>query len=52
LDELWNFVKNHVTETARKRGNTQTPVFQGAMMDRIPLAYDIAYLKTLKQQRA
>jgi uncharacterized caspase-like protein len=29
LDEIWIYVKYQVTETARKAGNPQTPVFQG-----------------------
>ena len=51
VEELWNYVRNSVTETAKKQGNRQTPVFQGALTAGIPLTYDLAYLKELEQQR-
>ena len=52
VEELWNFVRNSVTETAKKQGNRQTPVFQGDMTAGIPLTYDLAYLKELEEKRA
>jgi len=52
VDELWNYVKNTVSDTARKRGNKQTPVFQGALTAGIPLTYDLAYLQELERKRA
>jgi uncharacterized caspase-like protein len=37
VDEIWDYVKYQVTDSARRAGNTQTPVFQGAMTAGIPL---------------
>ncbi len=50
VEELWNYVKRHVTETARKQGNDQTPVFQGTLAARLPLTYDLDYLEEKRQQ--
>jgi hypothetical protein len=30
LDEVWDYVKHRVTDTARKHGSTQTPIFDGS----------------------
>lgn len=37
VDEIWDFVKHQVTDTAQKHGNPQTPVFQGSVTAGIPL---------------
>lgn len=37
VDEIWDFVKRQVTDTAQKFGNPQTPVFQGSVTAGIPL---------------
>ncbi len=51
VEELWNYLKHKVTETARKQGNTQTPVFQGTLAARIPLTYDLEYLQEMARKR-
>ncbi len=51
VEELWSYVRNQVTDTAKKQGNTQTPVLQGSLTAGIPLTYDIEYLKELERQR-
>lgn len=51
VEELWNYVRNNVTDTAKKQGNKQTPVFQGALTSGIPLTYDLTYLQELKERR-
>lgn len=51
VEELWNFVRNSVTETAKKRGNTQTPVLQGSLTAGIPVTFDMPYLEELHQRR-
>ena len=50
VDEIWNYVKYQVTETARKAGNSQTPVFQGAITAGIPLTFNMAFFQ--EKQRA
>lgn len=42
VDEIWDYVKYQVTDTARRAGNTQTPVFQGAITAGIPLTINQA----------
>lgn len=51
VEELWNYVKNSVTDAAKKRGNKQTPVFQGTLTSGIPLTYDLTYLEELERKR-
>jgi len=51
VEELWNFVRSSVTDAAKKRGNTQTPVLQGSLTAGIPITYDLAYLEELHQKR-
>ncbi|MDM8540465.1 caspase family protein [Desulfococcaceae bacterium HSG9] len=54
VDEIWNYVKRQVTETAAKAGNTQTPVFQGSVTAGIPLTFNMAMLQDkqhLKRQQ-
>jgi uncharacterized caspase-like protein len=49
VKELWNFVRQYVAETARKQGHHQTPVFQGSLAGKIPLTYDVEYLKEMEK---
>ncbi len=51
VEELWNYVKDKVSETAKKEGNRQTPVLQGSLTSGIPLTYNLAYLKELERKR-
>lgn len=50
VDEIWNYVKNQVTDTARKAGNPQTPVLQGSITANIPLTFNMALLREQEQQ--
>ncbi|MCP4398274.1 MAG: hypothetical protein GY801_13380 [bacterium] len=52
VEELWNYVRNHVSDAARKEGNSQTPVFQGAISAGIPLTYNKPFLEEQKQLEA
>jgi uncharacterized caspase-like protein/TolB-like protein len=45
VDEIWNYVKDQVTETARQAGNPQTPVFQGMVTAGIPLTLNMEVLR-------
>jgi hypothetical protein len=45
VDEIWDYVKFQVTETARKAGNLQTPVRQGPQTAGIPLTVNLLHLK-------
>ena len=49
VDEIWNYVKNQVTETAKKAGNSQTPVLQGSITAGIPLTFNMALLREQQQ---
>jgi uncharacterized caspase-like protein len=51
IEELWNYVKDKVSDTAQKRGNKQTPVLQGSLTAGIPLTYDLEYLEELERKR-
>jgi hypothetical protein len=42
VDEIWDYVKYQVIDTAQKAGNTQTPVFQGMVTAGIPLTINKA----------
>lgn len=50
VDEIWNYVKFQVTETARKAGNSQTPVLQGNLTAGIPLTFNMAMIQQQQQQ--
>ncbi len=52
IEEVWNYVRNQVTETARKEGNKQTPKFQGGFTAGIPLTFDREFLEERQRQRA
>jgi tetratricopeptide (TPR) repeat protein len=45
VDEIWDYVKYQVTETARKAGNLQNPVRQGPQTAGIPLTFNMIHLK-------
>jgi len=51
IEEVWNYVRNQVTDTAKKQGNTQTPQFQGSLTAGFPLTYDMEYLEEKERQR-
>ena len=51
LDEIWDYVKSQVSETARKAGNRQTPVMQGSHSAGIPLTFNLDVLQTKQQQQ-
>lgn len=51
VEEIWNYVRNQVTDTAKKQGNTQTPKFQGSLTAGFPLTFDREYLEELHQRR-
>ena len=44
-DEIWNYVKYQVMEAAAKKGNPQTPVFQGSTTAGIPLTRNMAFFQ-------
>lgn len=50
VDEIWNYVKYQVTDTARKAGNSQTPVLQGSITAGIPLTFNMALLREQQAQ--
>lgn len=50
VDEIWNYVKFQVTDTARKAGNPQTPVLQGSITAGIPLTFNMTLLREQQQQ--
>ena len=47
LDEIWDYVKYRVTNTARRYGRTQTPILDGSYSAGIVLSKDPERLKTL-----
>ncbi len=49
VDEIWNYV-NQVTDTARKAGNSQTPVLQGSITAGIPLTFNMPLLRRQQAQ--
>ncbi len=51
VEEIWNYVRNRVSETARAQNNTQTPVLQGSLTAGIPLTYDRKFLREMTQKR-
>lgn len=51
VEELWNYVRNQVSDTAKKMGNNQTPVLQGSLSAGIPIAFDVEYLQERKRKR-
>ncbi|MCP4400174.1 MAG: hypothetical protein GY801_23060, partial [bacterium] len=51
IEEVWNYVRNQVTETAREQGNDQTPKFQGGLTAGIPLTFDREFLEERHRQR-
>lgn len=50
VDEIWNFVKYQVSETARKAGNPQNPMIQGKMTAGIPLTLNRARMNTAQEK--
>ncbi|GAK55898.1 polysaccharide deacetylase [Candidatus Vecturithrix granuli] len=50
VDEIWNYVKFQVTDTARKAGNPQTPVLQGSITAGIPLTFNMTLLREQQHQ--
>jgi hypothetical protein len=52
VDEIWDYLKYQVTDTARKNGNSQTPVFQGSVTAGIPLTFNKAMLEAQQQFQA
>ena len=50
VDEIWDYVKYQVAETARKAGNPQTPVRQGVQTAGIPLTFNLSTLREKQQQ--
>ena len=51
VDEIWNYVKYQVSDTARKAGNPQTPVFQGSVTAGIPLTFNLSFLHQKQQEQ-
>ena len=51
VDEIWNYVKNQVTDTARKAGNPQTPVLQGQLTAGIPLTLNMNVIHQQQQEQ-
>ena len=51
VDEIWDYVKYQVTDTARQAGNSQTPVFQGSATAGIPLTFNLEALRAKQQQQ-
>ncbi len=51
VEELWNYIRNRVAETAKSQNNTQTPVLQGSLTAGIPLTYDKQFLQDMAQKR-
>jgi hypothetical protein len=49
VDEIWDYIKYQVTDTARKAGNPQTPVFQGSLTAGIPLTFNLAFIQQQQQ---
>ncbi|MCP4399718.1 MAG: caspase family protein [bacterium] len=46
VDEIWNYVKYQVTETAEKAGNSQQPVFDAQKITAgIPLIFNIPFIQ-------
>ena len=52
VEELWNYVSTHVTEAAKKAGNSQTPVFQGVISAGVLLTYNKPFLEQRKRLEA
>lgn len=50
VDEIWDYVKYQVAETAKQAGNPQTPVFQGKITAGIPLTFNLPLLRKKQQQ--
>lgn len=51
VDEIWNYVKYQVTDTARKAGNPQTPVLQGQLTAGIPLTFNMDLFRQQQQEQ-
>lgn len=52
LDEIWNYVHNHVQEDAKQRGHEQEPMWKAEdYSGRILLTYNTAFFQELKEQR-
>ncbi|PID60403.1 hypothetical protein CSB45_00315 [candidate division KSB3 bacterium] len=49
VDEIWDYVKNKVTERARQEGYPQTPVIQGEHSAGIPLTYNMRRIREAQQ---
>jgi uncharacterized caspase-like protein len=50
LDEVWDYVKYRVTDTARKHGSTQTPIIDGSYSAGIVLSKHPERLRELEQE--
>lgn len=48
LDEVWDYIKYRVTDTARKHGSTQTPIIDGSYSAGIVLSKHPERLRTLE----
>jgi len=51
VEEIWNYIKRRVIDTARKAGNPQNPVFQGEVTAGIPLTLNLSILWERQQQQ-
>ncbi|MBD3305697.1 hypothetical protein GF339_04900, partial [candidate division KSB3 bacterium] len=51
VEEIWDYLKYQVTETAQKAGNPQTPVFQGSITAGIPITFNVPFLQEQQQEQ-
>ncbi len=51
VDEIWDYVKYQVKDTAQKSGNPQTPVLQGELSAGIPITFNLALLRQKDEER-
>jgi uncharacterized caspase-like protein len=51
VDEIWDYVKNQVSETAREHNNSQTPVFQGSQTAGIPLIVNMTVIRGEEEKK-
>ncbi len=51
VDEIWDYVKYQVKDTAKKAGNPQNPVLQGSLSAGIPVTFNLPLLRQKKEEQ-